>query len=193
MQSVNSYTELSENLKKQERAFVLLYKKGSDQSDCALINLEKAEQNMKSSSVVFTVDVTVVRDIHERYEITTVPSLLVFEKAEFANVIKGCHEHGFFSSLFENAVYQAKTTEEGRTIKNVTVYSTPSCSWCTTLKNWLRKNGIHYTDVDVSRDERSARELVNKSGHQGVPQTEINGEIVVGFDQPKLKRLLEIK
>jgi glutaredoxin len=56
----------------------------------------------------------------------------------------------------------------------------------------LRQNRISFTDIDISHDEKAAQNLVRRSGQQGVPQTEINGQIVVGFDQPKLKKLLEI-
>jgi glutaredoxin-like YruB-family protein len=92
----------------------------------------------------------------------------------------------------ESTIYQAKAKAEGKTIKQVTVYSTPTCSWCNTLKTWLRKNNIPFTDVDVSRDQRAAEELTRRTGQQGVPQTEINGQIVVGFNQPRLKELLEL-
>jgi len=74
----------------------------------------------------------------------------------------------------------------------VTVYTTPTCSWCNALKSWLRKNRIAFREVDVSRDERMAQELVRKSGQMGVPQTEIDGQIVVGFNQARLKELLGI-
>jgi glutaredoxin-like YruB-family protein len=77
-------------------------------------------------------------------------------------------------------------------LKRVTVYSTPTCSWCNTLKAWLQKNNIRYSDVDVSRDQNAAEALVRRTGQQGVPQTDINGQIVVGFNQQRLKELLEI-
>jgi len=76
--------------------------------------------------------------------------------------------------------------------KNVTVYSTPTCTWCNTLKGYLRKNHIRFRDVDVSRDQRMAEELVRKSGQQGVPQTEIDGQIIVGFDKQRINTLLGI-
>ncbi|MBA4410258.1 MAG: NrdH-redoxin [Odoribacter sp.] len=85
------------------------------------------------------------------------------------------------------------TETDAKKIVQVTVYSTPTCSWCNTLKSWLKQNNISFRDVDVSRDEKAAQDLVRRSGQQGVPQTEINGQIVVGFDQQRLKQLLEIQ
>ncbi len=146
-----------------------------------------------SDHPVFSADVASVRDIHLAYDIRTVPTLLVFEKAQLVSVIKGCHESSFYKALTDNAVFQAKAKAEGKEIKRVTVYSTPSCSWCTTLKSWLRKNNVPFSDVDVSRDQSSAEAMVRRSGQQGVPQTDINGQVVVGFDQNRLKQLLEIQ
>jgi hypothetical protein len=45
----------------------------------------------------------------------------------------------------------------------------------------------------VASDQSAAQSMVSKSGQQGVPQTEINGEMVIGFDQTKLNRLLDLK
>ena len=82
---------------------------------------------------------------------------------------------------------------EGEPQKSVTVYSTPTCSWCNTLKSHLRKHRVYFTDVDVSADPSLAEELVRKSGQQGVPQTEIDGEIIVGFDKKRINSLLGIQ
>ncbi|NJO68614.1 MAG: hypothetical protein HC830_04475 [Bacteroidetes bacterium] len=142
---------------------------------------------------VFSADVAVVRDIHTAYNITSVPSLLLFENNTLTSVIKGCNDSAFYKALTANAVFQAKAKAEGKTIKRVTVYSTPTCSWCNTLKAWLRKNAIPFSDIDISRDEKAASDLVRRSGQQGVPQTDINGQIVVGFNQQRLKELLEIQ
>jgi glutaredoxin len=51
---------------------------------------------------------------------------------------------------------------------------------------------VHFRDIDVSKDQKMAQELVKKSGQQGVPQTEINGRIVVGFNKPKIDEMLGI-
>jgi glutaredoxin-like YruB-family protein len=64
---------------------------------------------------------------------------------------------------------------------SVTVYSTPSCPYCTMVKNHLKKKQVPFDDVDVSRDQRRAEEMIRKSGQMGVPVVDINGKILVGF------------
>ncbi|MDY6787017.1 MAG: glutaredoxin family protein [candidate division WOR-3 bacterium] len=73
---------------------------------------------------------------------------------------------------------------------NVKVYSTPTCPWCTRAKNYLKSNNVQFEDIDVSTDREKAMEMVKKSGQQGVPVIEINGQIIIGFDQNKIDNLL---
>ena len=108
-------------------------------------------------------------------------------------MIKGCHEPGFFKSLFENALYSAAQNQELKKTKRVIVYSTPTCPHCTTLKNYLKGQKIQFRDINVAQDQKMAEAMVKKSGQQGVPQIEINGRVVVGFNKPKIDELLEIK
>lgn len=72
------------------------------------------------------------------------------------------------------------------TLINVIVYSTPNCPYCAMVKNFLQENGIKFINKDVSLDREAAKEMVKKSGYLGVPQTEINGKIIVGFDRQAL-------
>lgn len=73
---------------------------------------------------------------------------------------------------------------------NVKVYSTPNCPWCVRAKAYLKDNGIPFTDVDVSQDVASAREMVKISGQMGVPVISIDGKVVVGFDKKRIDELL---
>ena len=75
----------------------------------------------------------------------------------------------------------------------VTIYSTPTCSWCQIAKDHLRTNGVSFEDVDVATDMARAQEMVAKSGQYGVPVIDIDGEIVVGFDRARIDALLEIQ
>ena len=72
----------------------------------------------------------------------------------------------------------------------ITVYSTPTCPWCTRAKNYLRSKNITFADIDVSVDREKAMEIVKKSGQQGVPVLDIDGNIIVGFDQARIDSLL---
>ncbi len=74
----------------------------------------------------------------------------------------------------------------------VIVFSTPTCSFCNMAKKYFLERGIKFKDVDVSRDPVAARDMVRRSGQQGVPVIDIGGKIVVGFDRPKIDRYLGI-
>ncbi|MCK4326842.1 MAG: glutathione S-transferase N-terminal domain-containing protein [Candidatus Diapherotrites archaeon] len=73
---------------------------------------------------------------------------------------------------------------------NVIVYSTPTCPWCDRAKDYLKEKGIDFTAYDVAADQEKAVEMIEKSGQRGVPVIDINGTIVIGFDQAKVDGLL---
>ncbi len=76
------------------------------------------------------------------------------------------------------------------TVKNVTVYSTPTCPYCVRAKEYLTKKGIVYKDVNVAVDRAAAQEMVRKSGQMGVPVIMVDDKVVIGFDVRELDRLL---
>jgi glutaredoxin-like YruB-family protein len=77
-------------------------------------------------------------------------------------------------------------------MKNVTVYSTPTCPWCIRTKQFLKENNVPFTDFDVSSNSEKAEEMTQKSGQMGVPVLDIEGTIIVGFDKEKIKQSLGI-
>ena len=72
---------------------------------------------------------------------------------------------------------------------NVIVYTSPTCPYCTMVKDFLSQRGISFEERDVSRNSSYAQELVSSTGQMGVPVTIIDGEIVVGFDRGRLEQL----
>lgn len=74
----------------------------------------------------------------------------------------------------------------------VIVFSTPTCSFCNMAKQYFRQKGIKFKDVDVSRDPAAARDMVRRSGQQGVPVIDIGGRIVIGFDRVKIEKYLSL-
>ena len=72
----------------------------------------------------------------------------------------------------------------------IKIYSTPTCPYCTKAKEFLKEKGIKFEDIDVASDQEAAKEMVEKSGQMGVPVIDIDGKIIVGFDQAKLEEAL---
>ena len=75
----------------------------------------------------------------------------------------------------------------------VKIFTTVSCPYCLTLKQFLKEQDIEFEEVDVGRDQKAAEEMIEKSGQMGVPVTEIDGQIVGGFDKQKISEILKIK
>lgn len=76
---------------------------------------------------------------------------------------------------------------------SVVIYSTPTCIYCKLEKEFLREHKITFTEINVAEDTQAAQQMIMKSGQSGVPVTIIDGEIIVGFDKPALKKVLNIK
>lgn len=75
-------------------------------------------------------------------------------------------------------------------MKNVTIYTTPTCHFCHMAKEYFKENNIPYTEHDVIADEVKRQEMYEKTGQMGVPVIVIGGEVVVGFDRPRIEELL---
>ncbi len=73
---------------------------------------------------------------------------------------------------------------------SITVYSTPTCPWCVKVKDYLKNKEVKFNDVNVAEDRNAAAEMVQKSGQRGVPVIDIDGNIIVGFNQTQIDQLL---
>lgn len=77
-------------------------------------------------------------------------------------------------------------------MKNVTIYTTPTCSYCKAAKAFFKEHNIAYNEYDVAADREKAQEMINKSGQMGVPVILVGDDLIVGFDEDRLKTLLSI-
>lgn len=75
----------------------------------------------------------------------------------------------------------------------VTIYTTPTCVYCRMAKEYFKTNNVEYTELNVATDEAARNAMVEKSGQMGVPVIEVDGNIVIGFDQELLADLLKIQ
>jgi len=76
--------------------------------------------------------------------------------------------------------------------KTVTIYSTPSCHFCHMAKDFFAANNVTFTDHNVAVDADKRQEMVEMTGQLGVPVIRIEDDVIIGFDQGKLKELLGI-
>lgn len=74
-------------------------------------------------------------------------------------------------------------------MKDVVIYTSNTCPYCTLAKNYLEEKGIDYTEKNVQTNSDARSELMNM-GHMGVPVVVIDGEEIVGFDKSKIDSLL---
>ncbi len=74
--------------------------------------------------------------------------------------------------------------------KQITIYSTPTCHFCHAAKEYFDEHGVAYEDHNVLENMEKRQEMVDMTGQMGVPVIRIGDDVVVGFDQPMIEKLL---
>ena len=181
-----------EQLKKEEKLKLVLFYTDKSEKSLETLEILKELQEENKDVPLYTVNASEVKTIHPVYKIDSVPAVLVIRNNSDVNIIYGKQKKSYYEMLFNST---PRLNENGEEIvqPNVTVYSTPSCTYCTQLKTYLKKNRIMFNDIDVAADANAAQELQNRTGQTGVPQTDIGGEMIVGFDRKRISDLLGIK
>jgi glutaredoxin 3 len=75
-------------------------------------------------------------------------------------------------------------------MKDITIYTSNTCPYCISAKDYLSKRGIEYTEKNVQMDPQAKKELIDM-GYRGVPIIVVDGEQIVGFDKDRLDELLK--
>ncbi len=78
-------------------------------------------------------------------------------------------------------------------VKKVEIFSTPTCHFCHDAKDWFNENGVEYIDHDVSVKGDELARMMEITGQRGVPVIIVGNDVIIGFNQPKLAELLDIK
>ena len=73
---------------------------------------------------------------------------------------------------------------------NVIVYSTKTCPYCVMVKDFLTEKGVEFKDVDVTADREAAQAMISKSGQMGVPQVDVGGKMIIGFNREAIEKAL---
>lgn len=74
----------------------------------------------------------------------------------------------------------------------IKVYTTQTCHFCKDVKNLLDSNNVEYELLDVGTDAAARTEMVELTGQMGVPVTRINDDVIIGYDEAKLRELLSL-
>ena len=74
---------------------------------------------------------------------------------------------------------------------DIQVFSTPTCPYCTKVKQWLDENNYEYEDHNVAEDKDKAREMIKETGQKGVPQVFVGDEAIVGYRPEKIEEAIE--
>lgn len=74
---------------------------------------------------------------------------------------------------------------------DIKVYTTPSCPYCTKLKDWLEENDYEFEDFNVAENKEKAKEMIERTSQRGVPQTFIGEKEIIGFQPDKIKEAMD--
>jgi len=187
---LEDYKHLGEVQEKhKEFLIVLFYANFSSASKRALAELEQFSKEDEQVPV-YVIDVEKVKGVHKQFGVENVPTVLVLRKGKVTQRLEGVQSAQFYARILSGAHPSRYKTGKGIVSHRVIVYSGPGCPACGTAKAYLRRRGVSFRVVDISRDQRAAEMLVRRSGQMAVPQIDIDGQLVVGFNQAKIDRLL---
>ncbi len=184
IENVEQYQQVAD----KENFYILAFYSDASEKSKQAINVLDDLKNDNSDTPFYSVNASTVKDIHPRLGVNSVPTVLAVKDGKIVKNIQGLQNRNHYEMLLYDAPVKKDGTAKPR--HSVTVYSTPTCSWCNRLKQHLRQHRVMFRDVDVSRDQHAAQELMRRTGQTGVPQTDIDGQIIVGFDQTRIDSLL---
>ena len=175
--------------KNKELLILVFY---ADFSSAAKRALTEVEQFSKENKVVpvYVIDVVKVKGVHKLFGVKNVPTVVAVQESKLTQKIEGVQSAQFYARVFAGAHSSYYKPSKKTVAHRVIVYSGPGCPACGIAKAYLRRRGISFRDIDISRDQHAAENLIRRSGQMAVPQIDIDGHLVVGFDQAKIDNLL---
>ncbi len=67
-------------------------------------------------------------------------------------------------------------------MNEITLYTSSTCPYCVMARNFLQSQGLEFKEINIENDPLAAQELVKATGQFGVPQINVNGKWIVGFN-----------
>jgi glutaredoxin-like YruB-family protein len=187
---IEDQKHLGELQEKHKRFLVLLfYGNFSSASKRALAELEQFSKENEQVPV-YGIDVERVKGVHKQFGVENVPTVLALRKGKVTQRLEGVESAQFYARIFSGVYPSHYKTGNSAVSHRVIVYSGPGCPACGAAKAYLRRQGVNFREVDIARDQHAAQSLVRRSGQMAVPQIDIDGHLIVGFDRAKIDRIL---
>ena len=172
--------DLKQILEEEQKFFVLVV--GEECKFCEEVKEGLKEFEKKHEEIKFFVsNVNEDPELKVYFPVRSLPYMLYFKDRGF---VKGWNMSGSWKKKLEGVIDPQSVEHK------IVVFSTPTCPYCTMVKNYFKEKGIEFEDINVAVDQEMARKMVAKSGQMGVPQIWIDDEVVVGYDVPRINALL---
>lgn len=180
-----------EHIRKENGGFFILMFWGdfSEAAQRALREMEELSAEY-GKAAIYALDVKKVKGVHKDYGVGSVPTVVAVKNGDLVRSIEGVESARFYATQLLGAAPSHVAVPKKKKAPKVIVYTSPGCPACGRLKDHLRKKGVSFRSIDISRDEKAAKDLLRRSGQRAVPQTDINGHLIVGFDQQKIDMFL---
>ncbi|MCA9596013.1 MAG: thioredoxin family protein [Myxococcales bacterium] len=189
---VSKESELLSALGSDHEVIVGFFGEFSQASRKALPAFESFGQE-QGERPIYVVDVGVVKGLHKRFGVSSVPTVVRVKGETVLGKVSGVESAEGYALALSSSATPMKVPGADKKEHRVRVYVTDSCPWCTSVKSYLRQHHVSFSEVNVQRDESAAREMVRRSGQQGVPQVDIDGRMIVGFDKARIDSLLGLR
>jgi len=179
-------------VQKENSSFLaaVFYTDSSERSKEAVSILNEIKKQ-KADVPLVAVNASKIPAIHPHFGITSVPSVITLKNGRLIKRIEGLQERKIYEMLLGSAPRKRADGSEAPPLR-ITIYSSPTCPPCAVVKAHLRKKQIPFRVVDVTLDQHAAQEIVSRTGSMAVPQTDINGTVVIGADMARIDELLGI-
>jgi glutaredoxin-like YruB-family protein len=174
----------------EHKEFLILffYADFSANAKRALKELEYFSEGNKELPV-YALDAGKIKNINTRFGVESVPAVLALESGKVIRRIEGVESARFYERMLSGA-HPSIRKKSGGSAHKIIVYTGPGCPACGSAKTYLRKRGAGFREVDISSNKSAAERLVRRSGQMAVPQIDIDGHLIVGFDKARIDRLL---
>jgi len=187
---IENHSHLAQVQERNKEFLVLVfYANFSSASKRAMAELEKFSKENKEIPV-YVIDVERIKGVSKKFGVENVPTVSVLRKGKVSFRIEGVESAQLYTRILGGASYLSHKSGKKTISHRVIVYSGAGCPACGTAKAYLRRRGVNFREVDISNDQHAAEKLVQRSGQMAVPQIDIDGHLIVGFDQARIDKFL---